>query len=33
MSEAGLTPSEVVMSTAKQADGALLAWKAIRIEA
>lgn len=33
ISEAGLTLSEVVMSTARQSDGALLAWKAITIAA
>lgn len=33
ITESGLTPSEVIMSTAKQADGALLAWKAITINA
>ena len=31
--EAGLTLSEVTMTTAKQSDGALLAWKAITINA
>lgn len=33
VTESGLTLSEVVMSTAKQSDGALLAWKAITINA
>lgn len=33
VSEAGLTLSSVVMSAAKQSDGALLAWKAITINA
>lgn len=33
ISQAGLSISEVVMSTAKQDDGALLAWKAIAINA
>jgi protocatechuate 3,4-dioxygenase beta subunit len=33
VTQAGLTLSEVVMSTKKQSDGALLAWKAITINA
>lgn len=33
VSEAGLTLADVVVSTAKQSDGALLAWKALAISA
>jgi protocatechuate 3,4-dioxygenase beta subunit len=33
VSESALTLSDVVMSTAKQSDGALLAWKAIKLNA
>jgi protocatechuate 3,4-dioxygenase beta subunit len=32
ISQAGLTIAEVTMSTAKQSDGAMLAWKAITVE-
>jgi hypothetical protein len=33
VNQAGLTVSQVICSTAKQSDGAMLAWKAITVSA